>query len=90
MNSSEKDIKWHLLQVYASVLVTLMCTSPTALCRFLLSEGETGPLFGPTFAMGVFYELRLQCWAVEVSGFQKPLCRPPLRCFGFGPSPTGL
>lgn len=28
--------------------------------------------------------------AVEVSGFQKLLRRPPLRCFGFAPSPAGL
>lgn len=28
--------------------------------------------------------------AVEVSGFQKPLRRLPLRCFGFAPSPAGL
>ena len=53
--------------------------SPAALCRLLLSEGEMGPAFGPTFAAGVFSELRPRCQAVEVSIFQKLLRRPPLR-----------
>lgn len=56
-----------------------MSESPAALCRPLPSEGEMEPAFGPTFAAGVFSELRPRCGAVEVSIFQKLLRRPPLR-----------
>lgn len=70
MNSSEKDVKRHFLQVYAFGLAVTDPESPTALRRFLLLKGEMGPPFRSTFAAGMFSELRLQCGRSRCPGFR--------------------